>query len=133
VHKSKLAGFIIDCRTEDLPAAASFWGNALGMAVHDVAGDAGKLYRALGDPHGLAIEVQKVEHPSRVHLDIETDDISAEVARLEALGASENLVGHGGADRSPILRCTFPKREISGARRNLAVDLCRVLYSQIET
>ena len=37
--------------------------------------------------HGLDIEVQKVDHPSRVHLDIETDDIEAEVRRLEALGA----------------------------------------------
>jgi hypothetical protein len=33
------------------------------------------------------VVVQRVEHPSRVHLDIETDDIDAEVARLEALGA----------------------------------------------
>jgi hypothetical protein len=45
-------------------------------------------YRGLRDAqHGLAIEVQRVEHPSRVHLDIETDDIEAEVRRLEALGA----------------------------------------------
>jgi sarcosine oxidase delta subunit len=36
---------------------------------------------------GLHVEVQKVEHPSRVHLDIESDDIEAEVARLEKLGA----------------------------------------------
>jgi hypothetical protein len=28
-----------------------------------------------------------VDHPSRVHLDIETDDIEAEVRRLESLGA----------------------------------------------
>ena len=35
----------------------------------------------------LHIEVQTVSHPSRVHLDIETDDIEAEVRRLEALGA----------------------------------------------
>ncbi len=27
--------------------------------------------------------MQRVDHPSRVHLDIETDDIAAEVARLE--------------------------------------------------
>jgi hypothetical protein len=33
------------------------------------------------------IEVQKVDHDSRVHLDIESDDIAAEVRRLEALGA----------------------------------------------
>jgi len=35
----------------------------------------------------LDIEVQMVSHPSRVHLDIETDDIEAEVRRLEKLGA----------------------------------------------
>ncbi len=33
------------------------------------------------------MEVQKVDHPSRLHLDIETDDIEAEVSRLEGLGA----------------------------------------------
>ena len=33
------------------------------------------------------IAVQQVDHPSRVHLDIETDDVEAEVARLEKLGA----------------------------------------------
>ena len=38
-------------------------------------------------PNGLSIEVQKVEHPSRVHLDIESDDVEAEAARLEKLGA----------------------------------------------
>jgi hypothetical protein len=35
----------------------------------------------------LAVEVQAVSHESRVHLDIEADDIEAEVRRLEALGA----------------------------------------------
>jgi predicted enzyme related to lactoylglutathione lyase len=34
------------------------------------------------------VQVQRVDHESRVHLDIETDDIPAEVARLEALGAT---------------------------------------------
>ena len=33
------------------------------------------------------VRLQRVEHESRVHIDIETDDIPAEVARLEALGA----------------------------------------------
>ncbi len=37
----------------------------------------------------LDIEVQRVSHPSRVHLDIETEDIAAEVARLEKLGAKQ--------------------------------------------
>ena len=34
------------------------------------------------------VQLQRVEHDSRVHLDIETDDIPAEVARLEGLGAT---------------------------------------------
>jgi len=40
-----------------------------------------------GSSRDLAIEVQNVEHPSRLHLDIESDDVEAEVRRLEALGA----------------------------------------------
>jgi hypothetical protein len=31
--------------------------------------------------------VQRIDHDPRVHLDIESDDIEAEVARLEQLGA----------------------------------------------
>jgi hypothetical protein len=31
--------------------------------------------------------VQQVGHDSRVHLDLESDDVEAEVARLERLGA----------------------------------------------
>ena len=44
-------------------------------------------YVKLDPQAGLHVEVQKVEHASRVHLDIESDDIPAEVARLERLGA----------------------------------------------
>ena len=39
-------------------------------------------------PDEIAVQVQRVDHESRVHLDIETDDIPAEVARLEKLGAT---------------------------------------------
>jgi predicted enzyme related to lactoylglutathione lyase len=88
MHKSKLGGFIIDCQTADLGGAADFWSAALGLASRELPGAEGELYRALDDPHhGLHIEVQKVTHPSRVHLDIEADDIEAEVARLIKLGA----------------------------------------------
>lgn len=90
MHKSKLAGFIIDCDSADLDAAAAFWAAALGMPV-DRSVDAGESYAQLSAPAALEldIEVQRVSHPSRVHLDIETDDIAAEVARLEKLGAKQ--------------------------------------------
>jgi predicted enzyme related to lactoylglutathione lyase len=89
MHKSRLAGFIIDCNTPDLDAAATFWTQALGHKLAHVDGDPG-IYRTFDTgPSGLHIEVQKVEHPSRVHLDIETDDIEAEATRLEGLGAKK--------------------------------------------
>ncbi len=88
MHRSRLAGFIIDCNTPDLPGAARFWGDALGMEVRALPAEEGEKYVRLVDPDGrLHVEVQSVAHPSRVHLDIETDDIEAEVRRLEALGA----------------------------------------------
>ena len=88
MHKSRLAGFIIDCERADAREAADFWGPALGMAIHEWPADEGGRYVKLVDPtEHLHVEVQSVEHPSRVHLDIETDDVEAEVRRLEALGA----------------------------------------------
>lgn len=88
MHRSRLSGLIIDCRTDDLDAAAEFWGQALGAPAKTRA-DLNKspyveLDVADGEPY---LEVQKVEHESRIHLDIEADDIEAEVARLVALGA----------------------------------------------
>lgn len=87
-HRSRLAGFIIDCNTGDHAAAAGFWSQALGLPAgeHEIEGDA--EYTALSDaPGDLYVAVQSVDHASRVHLDIEADDQDAEVARLEALGA----------------------------------------------
>ncbi|MDQ3618220.1 MAG: VOC family protein [Pseudomonadota bacterium] len=91
IHRSRLAGFIIDCQTGDLDAAAAFWSDALGLPVADPdAGDVPGQYAQFGDtPGDLHIEVQKVDHSSRVHLDIESDDLDAEAARLETLGAKK--------------------------------------------
>ena len=88
MHKSRLAGFIIDCRTDDLHGAARFWSRALGMPTEILPGQEGDSYVKLKVPdERLHIEVQAVDHDSRVHLDIETGDVEAEAARLEKLGA----------------------------------------------
>jgi hypothetical protein len=88
MHKSKLAGFIIDCETDQLQTAAEFWSAALGMPTRALPPDEAQKYVELVDPLAhLHVEVQAVSHASRVHLDIESDDIEAEVRRLEALGA----------------------------------------------
>ncbi len=89
-HHSRLAGFMIDCQGGELAEAAEFWSKALGLGIIDA--DEGGLdrYALLEKMRGdLHIEVQKVTHQSRVHLDIESDDIEAEVARLKKLGAAE--------------------------------------------
>ena len=88
MHRSRLAGFIIDCKTDDLEQAAQFWSAALGYELRPKSEEPSPLYRCMNtDELGLHVEVQTVEHDSRVHLDIETDDIEAEATRLEALGA----------------------------------------------
>jgi len=94
-HRSRLSGFIIDCRTDDLDAAAAFWSGALGLPIGELSPEESATYAKLdGAPGGLHVEVQKVTHDSRVHLDIETDDIEAEVRRLEALGARRIAAVH---------------------------------------
>ncbi len=87
MHHSRLAGFIIDCKSKDLDEAARFWSEALGYPLKKKQPDTN--YRRLdADADALHVEVQAVRHESRVHLDIETDDIEAEVTRLEKLGAT---------------------------------------------
>ena len=90
MHRSRLDGFIIDCQTPDLAGAAAFWGSALGLDVGAREDNPGgnDYVRLDGTPHALTVEVQQVQHPSRVHLDIETDDVEAEVQRLERAGAT---------------------------------------------
>ena len=89
MHRSFLGGLIIDCRTDDLDREAQFWSKALGYEIRpsDDADDANYvvLNTREGEPY---IELQSVMHASRVHLDIKTDDLEAEVQRLERLGAT---------------------------------------------
>ena len=85
MHRSRLAGFIVDCQEADLDEASRFWTEALGMK----ATGREAAYECLdASERDLHIEIQRVDHESRVHLDIESDDVDAEAARLEALGAT---------------------------------------------
>jgi Glyoxalase-like domain len=48
------------------------------------------MYRSIGKIGSVAVESQRTGAgtPARVHLDIESDDVPAEVARVLALGAT---------------------------------------------
>jgi hypothetical protein len=88
MHKSRLAQIVIDCQGPDVEAAAHFWAYALGRPVKPPDDPADWWYRELGSSDGeIRVLVQSVAHASRAHLDIETDDVEAEVQRLERLGA----------------------------------------------
>src|SRR5947208_14991733 len=89
MHHSKISAFVIDCQVEDLSRAADFWSQALGrpIANRDQDGD-GKYAELKTDKDEPFLLLQRVDHAARIHLDIETDDIDAEVERLEALGAT---------------------------------------------
>ena len=85
-HRSRQRIRVIDCKTDDLTEAAAFWASALGGEA--TIGPDGRYAMIDGDSDGLVI-LQAVEHEPRVHLDIESDDKEAEVARLRGLGARE--------------------------------------------
>ena len=89
MHRSRLAAIGIDCPSQTSLDTAVFWRAAfepgstppLEFAPEDP-------YLAVGSVGEREVFVQQIDGSARVHLDIETDDVEAEVARLEALGAS---------------------------------------------
>jgi predicted enzyme related to lactoylglutathione lyase len=97
-HRIRVATVVIDA--VDLQEAAAFWSAALDtpLPTGDPAQD---RYVSLGQAAGgLRLLLQRVPKRSRdkntVHLDLETDNPQAEVARLTSLGASqERPLGHG--------------------------------------
>jgi predicted enzyme related to lactoylglutathione lyase len=89
MHRSRINGLLIDCNVDDIDAAARFWAEALGSPVDpDHPGTRGNYVMLETPPDEISVQIQRVDHESRVHIDIETDDIPAEVARVEKLGAT---------------------------------------------
>ena len=87
MHRSRLSTFVIDCKVDDLDAAARFWSGALGRRLHPADPESPNYRELDADAGEPTLLVQQVGHDSRIHLDIESDDIEAEVKRLEGLGA----------------------------------------------
>jgi len=91
MHRSRLATIVIDCTEADFDSGAKFWSAALGKPVVPQRHGNDRfasLKGRVGGEAGLYVGLQRVPEDERaVHLDIETDDVEAEVARLEQLGA----------------------------------------------
>ena len=88
MHKSRLGNIVIDCPESDLLPVARFWSEALGYPLPEDLDATGRFIQLVTPPGEVQVIIQRVEHAPRAHLDIETDSIAAEVARLEKLGAT---------------------------------------------
>lgn len=89
--RRQLGAIVIDCQVDDLDQAAAFWSGVFGYEAKRYPDPEDANYIRLDTPRGEPlILLQKVEHSSRVHLDIDTDDVESEVGRLVDLGAREH-------------------------------------------
>ncbi|WP_030673343.1 VOC family protein [Streptomyces cellulosae] len=86
MHRSRVYALLID--SPEPEAAAAFWSAALGAPARPVPSEEQftSLHEAIP---GLVTAVQAVDDAPRFHLDIETDDVEAETARLLGLGATQ--------------------------------------------
>lgn len=87
MHRVLLREIVIDAPTETFGATRDFWAAALLATPRHVADH--PEFTGLSKPASLCrVGLQDVgDAPARLHLDIETDDVEAEVARLTDLGA----------------------------------------------
>jgi hypothetical protein len=110
MHSSRLHVVLIDSPPTDSAAAVAFWGAALGHRPEPEGDTPFTVLAPLGSGQILAHQ-RLDEGPPRMHLDIETDDTSAEVARLETLGATR-LSEHDGCiqmhDPAGLVFCVVP-------------------------
>ena len=84
MHRSRIGIVLIDHDGEHYDDSLAFWAGVQGVRPTSEGEFAG-----VGEVGTLSLAVQRLdEGASRVHLDIETDDIRAEVARLRGLGAT---------------------------------------------
>ena len=89
MHRSRLTTVVIDCAEDDFERGVEFWSRALGKPALDQDDPRYKSLRGrVGGEGGPYLLLQRVSRPERaIHLDIETDDVAAEVARVVGLGA----------------------------------------------
>jgi predicted enzyme related to lactoylglutathione lyase len=88
-HRSRLTAVLVDVPKADHERAVNFWASALGSPGKTV--EKYPEYHFFGQPTpGVEFMVQATgDDGPRIHIDIESDDVEAEVERLKKLGAVE--------------------------------------------
>jgi Glyoxalase-like domain len=111
-HFSRVATVVIDVPASDHDRELSFWEAATGQGLPQF--DYPEYHG--GQLHGqdLWLLVQRLgDEAARVHVDIHTDDLDAEVKRLENLGAQRVQRAHSWwvmRDPAGLLFCVIPDR-----------------------
>ena len=87
MHRSRLVGVVFDTPAAQVGLEVDFWSKALGTLTYSPPGE--EQFTALvgAVPDFLTVVQAVGDDAPRYHVDIETDDPAAEVARLTALGA----------------------------------------------
>lgn len=112
-HYSRLSKVVIDVPPADHDRELAFWSAAAGQPLTQ--------FERHPEYHGAALPgqefwllVQRLDQgPARVHIDIHTDDLPAEIARLEELGAERIQQVHSWQvmrDPAGMLFCVIPER-----------------------
>lgn len=86
MHRSRLSTLLIDAPAGQAAASAAFWSAALGVPTSSPPGEP-QFHTLQNCVPDLVVAVQSVDDAPRYHVDIETDDVAAEVQRLTDLGA----------------------------------------------
>jgi Glyoxalase-like domain len=86
-HYSRIFKVVIDVPAADHDRELAYWRGASGLPLDELAGH--PEYHGSGLPgQDFALLIQRLGHGQPgMHVDIHTDDLEAEVARLERLGA----------------------------------------------
>jgi hypothetical protein len=85
-HYSRVLKVVIDAPADLHDQELTFWQGALGQELPEVY--SAEYHGAILHGSDLMLLMQRLgSGAARVHLDIHTDDVDAEVARLEGLGA----------------------------------------------
>jgi Glyoxalase-like domain len=111
-HYSRLSKIVIDVPPTEHDRELRFWSAATGQPL--------ARFDRHPEYHGAALHgpqfwllVQRLDNgPGRMHVDIHTDDLDAEVARLEKLGAQRVQQVHSWwvlRDPAGLLFCVIPE------------------------
>ena len=111
MHRSALGDLLIDVHPDVHDRELAFWQQATGATLRSL-GDAGAHTRLKGRWSAVALTMQRLgDGDSRVHFDVMTDDVAAETARLESLGATRERSMDGWEimrDPAGLVFCVIP-------------------------